>query len=84
MTAELTKIAKMKADIQQTLRKFGGRANKVATKDIMMSNPQVDVDGIENGEERESPRNAINNCFLAFREELVYDSTEEKQVNERP
>ena len=50
----------------------------------MTIRPEVDVDGIEDGKERESPRDAIDNYFFTLREELVYDSTKEKEVNERP
>lgn len=50
----------------------------------MTSGPEIDVDGIEDGEERESPRNAVDDCFLALREELIYDSTEKKNMNKRP
>jgi len=54
------------------------------SNDIMTSGPEIDVDGIEDGEERESPRNAVDDCFLALREELIYDSTEKKNMNKRP
>ena len=50
----------------------------------MTTSPEVDVDGIEDGKERESPRDAIDNYSFTLREELVYDSTEKKKVNERP
>ena len=50
----------------------------------MTSGPEVDVDGIEDGKEREAPRDAIDNCFFAIREELVYDSPEKKNVNKGP
>jgi len=56
----------------------------VVTKDVMTSSPEINVDGIEKGDERESPSNAVNNCFLAIGEELVNDSTKKKDVNERP
>jgi len=54
------------------------------SNDVVTSSPKVDVDGIEDGKEWESPRDAIDNCSLAFREELVYDSTEKEDVDERP
>lgn len=50
----------------------------------MATSPEIDVDGIEDGKERESPRDAINNYSFTFREELVYDSTEKKKMNKRP
>lgn len=50
----------------------------------MRTSPEVDVDGIEDGKERESPSDAIDNYFLTLREELVYDCTEKKKMNERP
>ena len=50
----------------------------------MATSPEVDVDRIEDGKERETPRDAIDNYSFALREELVYDGTEKKKVNERP
>jgi len=58
--------------------------SKDESEDVMTSSPEVHVDGIEEGEEWESPRDAVNNCFLAIWEELVYDSTKKKDVNKRP
>jgi hypothetical protein len=39
----------------------------------VIGGPQVDIDGIEDAEEREPPGNAIDDCFVACREELVDD-----------
>jgi hypothetical protein len=50
----------------------------------MRTSPEVDVDGIEDRKERETPRDAINNYFFTIGEELVYDSTKKKKVNKRP
>jgi len=50
----------------------------------MARSPQVHIDSIENTEEREAPRDPINNDTLSSRKELVDDGTEEKQMNERP
>jgi hypothetical protein len=61
-----------------------GKTKKVVTNDIMLSSPEVDVDGIEDGKERKPPRDAIDNCLFAIGEELVNDSTEKKNVDERP
>lgn len=61
-----------------------GKTKKVITNDMMVSSPEVDVDGIKDGKEREPPRNAIDNCLFPIREELVNDSTEKKNVDERP
>jgi len=60
------------------------KESKDEGRDVMRTSPKVDVDGIEDGKERESPSNAIDNYLLTLREELVYDSTEKKKVNERP
>lgn len=66
------------------MRRVGRETRRVVTRDVIGSSPEVDVDGIEDGKERESPRDAIDNYSFTIREELVYDSTEEKKVNERP
>ena len=50
----------------------------------MTTSPEVDVNGIEDGKEWESPRDAIDNYSFTLGEELVYDSTEKKKVNKRP
>lgn len=42
----------------------------------MTSSPEVDVDGVEEGKERESPSDAVDDCFLAFGEELVDNCAE--------
>jgi hypothetical protein len=60
------------------------KESKNESRDVMTRSPEVDVDGIEDGKERESPRDAIDNYSFTLREELVYDSTEKKKVNERP
>jgi len=60
------------------------KESKDESRDVIAMSPEVDVDGIEDGKERESPRDAIDNYSFAIRAELVYDSTEKKKVNERP
>jgi len=60
------------------------KQSKDESRDVVTSSPEVDVDGIEDGKERESPRDAIDNYSFTIREELIYDSTEKKEVNERP
>lgn len=84
VTVELTNSAKMKATRHIIVSKVGRRTKKVVTKDVVTSSPEVDVDGIEDGKEREPPRDTIHNCLLAIREELVYNSTEKKNMDERP
>jgi hypothetical protein len=42
------------------------------------------VYGIQDAKEREAPRNSIDDYFLARGGELVDDSTQKKQVDERP
>jgi hypothetical protein len=66
------------------LRKVGRKTGRVVTRDVVTSSPEVDVDGIKDGKECESPRDAIDNYSFTIREELIYDSTEKKEVNERP
>lgn len=52
--------------------------------DIMVAGPEVDVDGVEDGEEGEAPRDAVNDDGLARGEELVDDRSEEEEVDYRP
>ena len=66
------------------MRRVGRKSRKVVTRDVIRTSPEVDVDGIKNGKEWESPRDAIDNNSFTFWEELVYDSTEKEKVNERP
>ena len=49
-----------------------------------MPGPDVDVDHVQDGEEREPPANAVNDDLLAALKELVDDSSEEKEMDERP
>jgi len=58
--------------------------SKDESRDVIRMSPEVDVDGVEDGKERESPGDAINDYSLTLGEELVYDSTEKKKVNKRP
>jgi len=71
-------------DIVDVSHSGADKESKDESRDVMTSSPEVDVDGIEDGKERESPGNAIDNCSFAIRAELVYDSTEKEKVNERP
>lgn len=52
--------------------------------DVMLVGPNVDVDRVEDGEEREAPRDAIDDDALAAGEELVYDSAEKQEMDKRP
>lgn len=49
-----------------------------------MGHPKIDVDGVEDGEEGETPRNSVNDNQLSAREELVDDGTEKEEVDKRP
>lgn len=52
--------------------------------DIVVGPPKVDVDGVQNSQEREAPGNRIDNDMLAIGEELVDDSSKKQNVDERP
>ena len=54
------------------------------TCNVVVPGPEVDVDGVQDRKQGESPANAIDDDLLATLEELVDDSPEEKEVNERP
>lgn len=49
-----------------------------------MPGPDVHVNCVEDGKERETPANSINDDLLAAFKELVDDSAEEEQVDKRP
>ena len=48
------------------------------TDDIVMPAPYIDIDGIEDTKERETPSYSINDHALASGEELVDDGSEEQ------
>lgn len=48
----------------------------------MVRGPEIDVDGVEDCEEREAPRDAIDDNLFTSIEELVDDSAEQQQVDE--
>jgi len=49
-----------------------------------MGRPEIDVDGVEDGEEGETPRNGVYDNHLSGREELIDDSAEKEDMDERP
>lgn len=49
-----------------------------------MPRPYVDVDGVQDGKERQAPGDAVNDDLLSAVEELVNDSSEEEKVDEGP
>ena len=54
------------------------------TRNVVVPGPEVDVDGVQDRKQGESPTNAINDDLFATLEKLVDDGPEEKEVNERP
>lgn len=50
----------------------------------MVASPEVNVDRVEDTEERKTPGDAVDNDALALGEELVDDGAEEEQVDHRP
>ena len=50
----------------------------------MVGNPDVNVDGVQNGKERETPGDGIDNGSLSTGEELVDDGSKEQSMNECP
>ena len=57
---------------------------EIRTDYIVVPGPDVDVDHVQDGEEREPPANAVNDDLLATFEELVDDCSEKEKVDERP
>ena len=47
-----------------------------------MGGPEVDVYRVQNGEERKTPPNTVNDDLLAALEELVDNGTEKQEVDE--
>jgi len=63
------------------------RANeqgKDESDDVVSLTPDVDIDGVEEDEEREAPVNAIDDGLLAVLGGLIDDGSEKKEVNDRP
>ena len=54
------------------------------TCNVVVPGPEVDVDGVQDRKQGESPTNAIDDDLLATLKELVDYSPEEKEVDERP
>lgn len=86
VTAELTKRANTKA--LQAAESAGAEAvwgaRWIRTGDVVVPGPEVDVDGVQDGEEGEAPGDAVDDDLLSAIEELVDDGSEEEEVNKRP
>jgi hypothetical protein len=54
------------------------------TPNEVFGNPEIDVDGIEDPKQRESPRDSIDNDLLSCRKELVDDGTQKKEMDQGP
>lgn len=52
--------------------------------DVVLVDPDVNVDRIKDGQEREAPRDTVNEDTLAAGEKLVDNGAEKQQMNERP
>ena len=48
------------------------------TDNIVVPRPNVDVDGVQNGEERKAPAYAVDDYLLSAVKELVDDRSEEE------
>jgi len=51
---------------------------------VVMVTPQVDIDGIQDSEERETPRNMVDDDMLPIGEKLVDDGSQQKEVDQGP
>lgn len=60
------------------------RCRAVRTNDVVMPSPNIHVNGVQDCEEGEPPADSIDNDLLAALKELIYDGTEEEEVNEGP
>lgn len=61
-----------------------GNVIRMRTDDVMLMSPEIDVDGVENSQEREAPGDAIDDDLFSGGEELVDDCGEEEKVDKRP
>jgi hypothetical protein len=52
--------------------------------DVVSASPNIDVEDVEEDEERESPVHAVDDGLLASFEELVDDGAEEEKVDDGP
>jgi uncharacterized protein YegJ (DUF2314 family) len=82
VTVELTKRAKMKARIMD--QEWLIERQQMHTYGVVMASPKIDVNGIEDGQKGEAPRNAIDDDMFACGVKLVDDSSEQEEVNQRP
>jgi len=53
-------------------------------KDVVLRDPQLDIDGAEYNKEGETPGDTVDDDSLASWEELVDDGSKKKQVNQGP
>jgi len=53
-------------------------------EDVAAMTPEIDVDGIQQDEERQAPVDGINDNLFAIVEELVDNGAEEQEMNNRP
>lgn len=49
-----------------------------------MRRPEIDVHSVENGQEGEPPRDALNDSAVSILGELVNDGSEQQEVNDSP
>ena len=52
------------------------------TNYIVTSSPRPHIDGLENSQKRETPRDPVDNDFLSFRGKLVDDGTQEEEMDQ--
>lgn len=50
----------------------------------MAGRPEVYVNGVENTEKRQAPRNTVDDDLLSGGGELVDDGSEQQQMDQRP
>ena len=54
------------------------------TYDIVLPVPNVYINRIENCKQWEAPGNSVNNYAFSLREELINNSPEQEEMDERP
>lgn len=83
----VTEVPSVMVLLDNVVNVRNGRAHeesKDERDDIVSAAPDIDVNGVENGEERETPADAVNDDFFARVGELVKEGAEEEKMDERP
>jgi hypothetical protein len=54
------------------------------TSNVIMTSPQIDIDGVQDTEKRETPSDRVDDDGLSVVGELIDNRSQEKYVNDGP